>query len=288
MEKKIFLCVGGDKRFGYMCEALAENGEVYSLGLNCSGEGAAVLESLDDMPVKADVIVLPFMHTCEGSVKTGEHDIPLSDISAHLKPSAAVIGGLLREEQKALFSAMGFDVYDYFDNESLVLKNCIPTAEGTLAVAMEKTDKTIFASKVLICGYGRTAKVCADLFNAAGADITIAARSPSTRSQALCKGFDTVDINGMDSCISNFDIIINTIPAMLFDEKRLEKLGGETLLIDIASKPGGYDHEAAGRLGIHAVHALGLPGKVAPASSGRYIAETVLEILSERGGTDVR
>lgn len=288
MSETVFLCAGGDKRFVYTCEELSKSNEVYSVGLSCSCEKVNMLSSLDDMKVKADALVLPFMQNVEDNLIAGEYNISLADLTKNLKPAALVFGGLMREEHRSLFEGNGYEVADYYNNESLVLKNCIPTAEGTLAVAMENTDKTIFGSKVLICGYGRTASACADLFKAVGARCTVAARSAQARSEAVCKGFDALDINILDSCHDRFDIIINTVPAMIFDRSRLEKIDPGTLLIDIASKPGGYDHDAAEELGIKAVHALGLPGRVAPVTSGRFIAETVLEILNERGRTDVR
>jgi len=43
------------------------------------------------------------------------------------------------------------------------------------------------------------------------------------------------------------------------------------------------DFDAASRLGVKVIWALSLPGKVAPVTSGEIIAETVLNILSERG-----
>ena len=65
-------------------------------------------------------------------------------------------------------------------------------------------------------------------------------------------------------------------------QKRIRK---DCLVIDLASKPGGVDFKAASELGVKVVWALGLPGKVAPISAGRIIADTVMNILSERGLT---
>ena len=70
---------------------------------------------------------------------------------------------------------------------------------------------------------------------------------------------------------------------LIFDRKILEKLGTETILIDLASKPGGVDFKSAGEIGIKAIWALGLPGKTAPVTAGEIIAETVENIIKERG-----
>ena len=70
---------------------------------------------------------------------------------------------------------------------------------------------------------------------------------------------------------------------MIFDKDMLGRFNSKTLFIDLASKPGGIDFDAALEHGIKAIWALGLPGKTAPVTSGEIIAETVRSALSERG-----
>lgn len=48
-------------------------------------------------------------------------------------------------------------------------------------------------------------------------------------------------------------------------------------------KPTGVDFDAAARLGVKAIWALSLPGKVAPVTAGRVIKNTIYNILSELG-----
>ena len=57
----------------------------------------------------------------------------------------------------------------------------------------------------------------------------------------------------------------------------------DTLIIDLASKPGGVDMDAARDLGVKVIWALGLPGKVAPVTAGNIIKETICNIFSESG-----
>ena len=63
----------------------------------------------------------------------------------------------------------------------------------------------------------------------------------------------------------------------------LQKLPRGAVIIDLASLPGGTDFAAAEALGLHAEHALALPGRCAPQTAGALIAQTVLTILEERG-----
>ena len=60
-----------------------------------------------------------------------------------------------------------------------------------------------------------------------------------------------------------------------------------SLIIDLASRPGGVDHETAAKLNRRVVWALGLPAKAAPMTAGEIIARTVTDILNERGTKNV-
>ena len=57
-------------------------------------------------------------------------------------------------------------------------------------------------------------------------------------------------------------MIFNTVPVLLLSETVLKALPPETLVIDLASRPGGTDFDAAKRLGIRVVWALALPPEV--------------------------
>ena len=76
--------------------------------------------------------------------------------------------------------------------------------------------------------------------------------------------------------------MVNTIPAPVLGDGVLARLRSGSLIVDLASKPGGTDFAAAEELGLHAEHALALPGRCAPQTAGALIAQTVLAILEER------
>ncbi|MGM9936476.1 MAG: dipicolinate synthase subunit DpsA, partial [Candidatus Ornithomonoglobus sp.] len=73
----------------------------------------------------------------------------------------------------------------------------------------------------------------------------------------------------------------NTVPALILTGEVLEKVRQDTLIIDLASKPGGIDFDAAAELGLRVIWALSLPGRVAPVTAGIIIKDTITNILSE-------
>ena len=104
--------------------------------------------------------------------------------------------------------------------------------------------------------------------------------------QAWTEEFETFSMSELADNIGKFDTIINTVPVMILTEEILASSKAGCLVIDLASKPGGTDFAAAKRMEINAIHALALPGKVAPASAGKLITETIREITDERGITN--
>ena len=68
---------------------------------------------------------------------------------------------------------------------------------------------------------------------------------------------------------------------MLVTKELVEKVKNDALIIDLASKPGGVDMEAAAKCSKKVIWALSLPGTVAPVTAGIIIKETILNILNE-------
>ena len=248
MKKTVFLCVGGDARQTYTAQTLTKIGRVYTYGMDDKGEDTIPLAHLDQLTEKADVLVLPLMKADGLDISSSRNvKVSCSDVSTHLKKNALVAGGLLRRDQIEYFSSLGFDVKDYYKREELVIRNCIPTAEGALQIAMQELAVTVNGSTVLVIGYGRVAKACAKLFRAVGADVTISARKLSALAEAEGAGYKAELITALAENISGYTIIINTVPAMILDEKLLGVMDKNSLIIDLASRPGGVDHETAAK-----------------------------------------
>ena len=87
----------------------------------------------------------------------------------------------------------------------------------------------------------------------------------------------------LDGWLCSYDLIVNTVPARVLGVERLSELKEGCLVIDLASKPGGVDLEAARRLGVKVAWALSLPGKVAPVTAARALWTTICNILREEG-----
>ena len=77
--------------------------------------------------------------------------------------------------------------------------------------------------------------------NALGARTTVCARKLSDLAMAESLGNSSLPISSLEEGVGEYDIIFNTIPAMVLGNGLLKKVKSDSLIIDLASKPGGAD-----------------------------------------------
>ena len=164
---------------------------------------------------------------------------------------------------------------DILKDESFTIRNVIPTAEGAIALAIEKTTKTLQNSNVLVLGYGRIGKVLSKKIKQLDAKVYVEARKEEDLTWIEANGLIPIDLKELDKNVNKMDIIFNTIPSMIIDRKILNKIRNKTLIIDLATKPGGVDFEYAKEKNIEAILYSGIPGKIAPESNAEYIYDFI-------------
>ena len=166
--------------------------------------------------------------------------------------------------------------------EPLAIKNAAVTAEAAVQIAMEELPVAIENLPVLIIGYGRIGRLLLRKFSALGASCIVAARSPAARAWSEAEGAFSCDTASLIDGVERSRLIINTVPVCLLTKEVLAHAREDCLLLDLASKPGGIDQAAAGAFGLRTIWALSLPGKMAPATAAEILADTILQIDTER------
>lgn len=281
MNKKSILIAGGDLRQIYCGKYLAEKFDVYFAGFESRyiPDNLKIFSECQNFIFDFVIFSVPPLKE-EEYINTpfSEKLLSADEIKSHIDKDTVIFCGKADDNFKKLFYENS--VYDYMERDELNILNAVPTAEGAVYIALEELPVTLSNSRVLITGFGRIGKVLAEILKGFGADITVMTKSFKSMAWAKAMNFK---VCSKDDINSSYNLIFNTAPVLIFDYDTLEKLGTETILIDLASKPGGVDFKSAGEIGIKAIWALGLPGKTAPVTAGEIIAETVENIIKERG-----
>ncbi|HIU29291.1 MAG TPA: dipicolinate synthase subunit DpsA [Candidatus Egerieisoma faecipullorum] len=281
-----FSIIGGDMRNVKLSELLSEDGhEVHTFALDNTGKISQRCSDLREAFALSDIAVGPMPFTSgDGTYLNAPfhpEKIEIAKIADVIRESS--FGGLLIGGRIPLaLSGVGAVSADLLQRDDLAVLNSVPTAEGALQIAMEELPYTIRGLRTVVCGMGRVGSTLARLMQRVGADVTVAARS--SRDFAICEaeGLKSCTYSHLRRILPEALLVYNTVPALIFDRELLDCMNREALLIDLASMPGGTDFEYAAKRRIRTIHALSLPGKVAPAGAAQIIQKVIYNILHEK------
>lgn len=286
MDKKLTI-IGGDKRNVKLAEMLVNDGyEVYTYGLDdvvLSNSKLIKLDNLGEAIDKSKYIIGPIPFTNkENEIKMpfSQKKITVKDISEHISNKVLIAGSIKDDDSKIIEQKAG-RVIDILKNEELAVLNAITTAEGALSIAISESEKNLNGSNILIIGFGRIGKILSKMLNALGANVFCAARKNDDIAWIKAYGYKEIRLNEIDKNIDSYDFIFNTAPALILDEKRLDNINKNCLVIDLASNPGGIDRKSAEQKNVKFIWALGLPGKISPTTSAEFLKKAIYSIIEE-------
>lgn len=288
---KTVAVIGGDLRIVNLIELLAKDDFlVYTYGLENSealieSPNVRKCESVYELVNSSEIIIGPVPMTNDSddlSAPFSENKISTTELIKEMaNKNKMFLAGKISEKLIEKLQEANIKYIDLLKREELVVLNTIATAEGTIQLAMENTQKTIHGSNILIMGFGRVGKVLAKMLDGIGAKVSCEARKNADIAWIKAYGYNPIHLSELENELGNYDIIINTIPFQILDENRLKYVKKECTILDLSSNPGGVDRRAARNLGLKLIWALSLPGKVAPMTSAEFIKETLYHILKE-------
>ena len=179
---------------------------------------------------------------------------------------------------------------DILENEYFTIKNTVPTAEGAIAKAIELTEINIDKSNIMVLGFGRVGKTLCYKLKNLGANVYAEARKERDLAWIDVFGYNAIPLEKINENICKMDIIkmdiiFNTIPELILDKSKLILMNEKTLIIDLASKPGGVDFESANKMGIKAILYSGIPGKIASEYEAELIKEVIYKEIKRKNKT---
>ena len=267
-------------------EKLAENGfECAVCGFDAYGRMTETLTRTDDMASameKASAVILPIPATVDKlrvNCPFSEKEIYLVSVLSLLKEDQLLLGGMLDKKIREIHEKMT----DIGEREDFNLLNAAPTAEGAIAIAMEELPVTMQDSFVSVLGFGRVGKALAFRLRSLGSHVTVVSEDTDELAFAESYAFSALPLDEIAEAFDGRDCVFNTIPSLVVTDRVLSEVPPSTLIVDLASRPGGVDREAASERGIKTVWALGIPGKTSPTTAGIIIQKTVINVLREEG-----
>lgn len=286
--KKNFAIIGGDLRNIKIAKMLAEDGnKVYIYGLESeelrNNKNITNCDNLNKTFQETEIIVGPIPFSNDGieiNAKFSNEKILIKDIFENMN-NQILIAGSITSEIYNIAKERNIEIIDIMKREELAILNAIATAEGTIKIIIENTEKIVHLSNILILGFGRIGKILAKKLEGLSAKVTCAARKKEDLAWIKSYGYKPIDINDLNENLAEYDCIINTVPHLILTKEKLKYVKKDSLLIDLASKPGGVDREEAEKRKLKFIWALALPGKVAPVTTADFIKNTIYNVLNE-------
>lgn len=277
MNNRNIVIIGGDKRQKYLKNYLEAQGcEVHSYGLFDWDDDT---EKLKSVILPNSIIVLPLPATRNDktiNMPFSKKETSIERLISFLGKDNLVFGGIIKGELLSRLRETEIPFVDYYDTE-FIEKNAVLTAFGALKILLEHIDFALPLGKFAVTGYGRVARETASMLTSLSCNVTIFARNPSQREDALIKGCDAQPLSMLSECADLFDIIINTVPAKIIGTETLSKIRKDCKIIELASAPYGVDFDEARKFGIDVIKAFGLPGKYTPKTAGEIIGKRILQ-----------
>src|SRR5699024_1695433 len=172
------------------------------------------------------------------------------------------------------------------DRDDVAIYNSIPTAEGTIMMAIENTDYTIHSSSIIVVGFGRVGNTVANKFSAFGAKVSVSANNITDLARITEMGVTAIPLRDLHEYTHECDLLINTVPAPVIKKDAIRQLTTHGLIIDLASKPDGTDFDFDEKRIIEAILARSVPSIVAPKTAGKILADVIKQILQEERGKE--
>lgn len=168
-----------------------------------------------------------------------------------------------------------FKIYEYLKDETFAYKNAKLTAEATVMLLLKKINYQLEKAKILVIGYGRCGKALTKYFYDMRADFTVATSKPY-EAMLYC------DAISYDACdYSLYNVIINTAPIKIIEDYELLYLKDDVIIMDISSKPYGFNFKVTKNLNLDAEIYSALPAKYRVESATQTIYEFIKKTQGE-------
>ena len=190
-----------------------------------------------------------------------------------LPNNITIFAGNISDDYKLTIKNKNIKYINFMTHEDFVLKNATLTAEGFLSDLILNTKSSMFNQQILILGSGRVAKAVGYLFYKLGLTFDFAMRNEKEYNHTKLFARKCFLGDSYKNVLKDYDVVINTIPAVIFNEKDANKFKKDCYVFELASK---QCLEGVSTQNFNYVLCPALPSKYTPKTA----ADLMIEILN--------
>lgn len=275
--------IGGDEREHFIATSLAVAGHpvrVFAGARSDSGADYERVRSVEAAARDAAWLICPY----PGLGPRDEIYAPASPVPIHLDRdllarSSVRSGGLILGRASAtvrhICDDLGIAVHEAKADSALAVQTASAVSEALLPILVESTGRLLREHLFVVLGFGSTGFAITQMLLGLKCEVIVAARSKRDRERARQLGARPVDFDERISVMEAADIVINTVPDPISVPVETGESRTTAKFIDIASPPGGMDHQALLGMGLDVSWSRALAGLRAPTS----MAEAELDFI---------
>nr|WP_312214758.1 hypothetical protein [Clostridioides sp.] len=245
------LIIKDDDRYDYASTYLKEKGVI-------------IEENFDNLK-DLDFILFPF-----------KEDVDIEKFNDRffesLSKNALLLSGVRNNFLEKMSNIYKLDYFPLMEEKSVSVMNAVPTSEGIISHIIQSTNMPVFDSHILVIGYGVCGQDLCKRLNGLNANAYTLVRNDVKEARAIANGVKPVYIE--DIYNYSFDVIVNTVPNKVLEREHIERFK-DTLIIDISSKPHGFDVEYMKSINENFVVLSSIPSKCAVKFAGEILAKNI-------------
>lgn len=237
---------------------------------------------------KYDVIIFPINGVMENNlIRCRFNNTPIklpNNFLVGCKKKCVIFSGIPTRDLSNLLDIAGLSCVYMMQDSNVVLENAYPTVEGIIADVINNTEVTLKDSRVLVFGYGNIGKLLVDYLIRLGANVNVSIIREEDKTildNLGIQNFYSYNRDDLINALSNCDAIINTVPKTVIDDCFIKFINKEAYVLDVASFPYGVDQEVLAEFFIKSKLYLGIPGKIAPKTSGKILLKKISNVMGD-------
>ncbi|MBU8816576.1 dipicolinate synthase subunit DpsA [Mycolicibacterium goodii] len=286
--------LGGDEREHHIASSLAETGcDVRTFGGVVVDPRASYrrARTARDAVSDAEWLLCPYPGL-------GVHDeiyAPASQVPIRLNrellgASEAHRGGLVMgragQAVRDCCDDLGITIHETKADPGLAVQTATAVSEALISLLVESTDRVLREHLFLVMGFGATGFAITQLLLSMRCEVIVAARSKRDRARARQLGARPVAYRNRVGVMETADVVVNTVPSVDSVPLSVTTSRVTARIFDIASPPGGMDHQALVGAGLDVNWVRGLGGLRAPVSLAEALLEFVRDLVADTTEND--